>query len=73
MFMYAYCSTFSCFAVYCLVNRCINMYFKSILTHNDMPVHKRDTCVEFVKLHSVCLTQGPKAQCVKLVKAVVAR
>lgn len=35
---------FSCFTVNCLMNRCISMYFKSILTHNDMPEHKRDTC-----------------------------
>lgn len=50
------------------------MYFKSILTHNDMPVPKRDTYVEFVTLHSVQLcTKGPKAQCVKLVETVVAR
>lgn len=48
----------------------LNMYFESILTLNDMPIHKRYTYVEFVKLYSVqLLTKGPKAQMVKIVVA----
>lgn len=47
------------------------MYFKSIFTHNYMPVQKRDTDLEFVKLHSTqLLTKGPNAQCAQLVKTV---